>query len=331
MRHASTLLAVTILVLQAGSARADLSGSWRVGFPPTPGGPISEYCRFDFVESAGGELQGYLGVCLLGTDGVFSGTVDGAGALDLRIVAPDDIGCEAYGIAATVAPDANTWEGTFTCDFPLGISGDVTAVRCNPSMPGDCPETPGQSLPLRPHEVRACAPTPATPCQGSVGARASLKIQRSDLYHYALTFKLPDATGVTVADLGDPTTVRDYVACVYQTVGGVPVLTAMEPAWAATTCNEKPCWTVQPTGLKFLNKSTERSELTQLKLKVRGTGASTTVVKGGVTEVVLSPLNSVLQVPIIVQLLSGDDVCLGATFTRATVNAAGLLKAKNGQ
>ncbi len=327
----SSVFAVTVLVLAAGTAQADLTGSWRVGFPVSPGGPITEYCRFDLVESAGGELQGYLGVCLLGTDGVLTGTVDGAGALDLRIVAPDDIGCEAYGIAATVAPDTNTWEGTFTCDFPLGISGDVTAVRCNPSTPGDCPETSGQSLPLRPHEIRACAPTPATPCEGSVGARASLKLARSDTYHYALTFKLPDATGVTVADLGDPTTVRDYVACIYYTVGGSPAVLAMEPAFAATTCDEKPCWEVQPTGLKYKNKSTERSKITQLKVKVRGTGASTTVVKGGATTVVTLPLNVTPQLPITVQLLGGEDACLGATFTTATVSANGLLKAKNGQ
>jgi hypothetical protein len=330
MRLAS-VLAVTVLVLAAHGARADLTGSWRVGFSNAPGDPIMDYCRYDLVESAGGEVQGYLGVCILGTDGLLSGTVDGTGALTLRVVAPDDIGCEVYGIDGTVAPDVSTFDGNWTCDFPIQISGYLTATRCNPATPGDCPEVAGASLQPRPHEVRACAPTPATPCEGSVGARASLKIARSDTYHYALTFKLPDATGVTVADLGDPTTVRDYVACVYHTVGGSPVVAAMEPAWAATFCDDEPCWEVQPTGLKYKNKSTERGKITQLKVKVRGTGASTSVVKGGITTVLPPPVGNALELPIIVQLLAGDDVCFGATFTTATMNAAGLLKAKNGQ
>ena len=320
-----------VLVLAASLAHADLTGSWRVGFSNAPGDPVMDYCRYDLVESAGGEVQGYLGVCVLGTDGLLTGTVDGTGALDLRVVAPDDIGCEVYGISGTVAPDVSTFEGTWACDFPIQISGYLSATRCNPSTPGSCPEIAGASLQPRPHEVRACAPTPATPCQGSVGARASLKIRRSDFYHYALTFKLPDATDVTLADLGDPTTVRDYVACVYHTVGGVPVVAAMEPAWAATFCDDVPCWELGPTGLKYKNKSTERGKITQLKIKIRATGASTTVLKGGATTVHALPLNEGLGLPITVQLLSGNDTCVGATFTTATTNAAGLLKAKNGQ
>ena len=61
-------------------------------------GPLADFCRFDLVESAGGPIEGWLGLCGIGTDGVFSGSVDAGGGVALRIVAPDDIGCETYHI-----------------------------------------------------------------------------------------------------------------------------------------------------------------------------------------------------------------------------------------
>ena len=313
-------------------ARADLTGSWRVGFTNTPGGPPQDACRFDFVEEAGGSIRGYLGMCGLGTDGVFSGTVDPSGTLDVRIVAPDDIGCEVYGITGTVAPSGDSVDGAFACSFPIGFTGYLTMTRCDPLTPGSCPDiATGASLPPRPHEVHACTPEPAASCHGSPGAKAKLKMTRVDGFHYAVDFKLPDSTGVGVADLGDPLTVRDYVACVYHTVGGSRVLAAMEPAWAATTCLGKPCWQVKPNGVIYKNSAAKRGKLTQLKVKVRASGSSTTKVKGRVTTVLAPPIGSPLAMPVVVQLHAGDGACLGATFPTAFPNDGTLLKAKNGQ
>jgi hypothetical protein len=319
------------LAISAVVARADISGSWRVEFSNAPGEPPQDTCRFDFVESADGQVEGHLGLCLLGIDGVLSGTVDPSGALSLDIVAPgDNFGCEVYGIAATVAPAGDQIEGTWSCPSPP-VSGYVIATPCDPLMPGSCPETAGgQSLPPRPHEIRACTPEPAASCQGSSGTRATVTIERPDLHHYELAFKLPDATGMSVADLGDPTTVRDYVACVYHTVGGSPVLAAMEPAWAATFRDDKPCWQLRTTGVSYRNPERARGSLTKLKVKVRPTGRASSLVKGGVTAVTAPPVDVPLGLPVTVQLLA-DDACLGATFTTATVHEAGRLKAKNGQ
>jgi hypothetical protein len=328
MRIAVTILAVVIGATVAG---ADVTGSWRVGFTDAPGHPIGDYCRFDFVQAADGEIQGYLGRCGLGTDGLFSGTVDPSGPLTIRIVAPDDVGCEVYRIDATVAPSGDTIDGTFACSFPIALPGALTMTRCDPLTPGSCPETSGASLSPRPHEVRACAPTPAAPCQGSVGAKAKLKMVRADTYHYTIDFKLPDSTGVTLADLGDALTVRDYVACVYHDVAGGPVLAAMEPAWAATTCDGKPCWQVKPTGIAYKNRSAKRGKLVQLKVRIRSSGGSNSKVKGRVTTVQAPPSGTALGLPVTVQLLAGDGACLAATFPVATVSDGTQLKARAGQ
>ena len=131
-------------------------------------------------------------------------------------------------------------------------------------------------------------------------------------------------------DLGDPTTVRDYVACVYHTVGGSPSLAAMEPAWAATTCGSGPCWQLKASGVSYRNRDGVRGKLTKLKVKLRSSGSSSAAVKGHVTTVLAPPTYSALELPVIVQLLA-DDVCLGATFTTAIVNDPSRLQAKNGE
>jgi hypothetical protein len=244
----------------------------------------------------------------------------------LRIVAPDDVGCEVYGIAATVAPAEDVFDGAFSCDFPIAQGGYLTATRCDPGTPGSCPEVSGASLPPRIHEVRSCTPEPATPCQGSLDARAKLRLERDDTYHYGVKFKLPDAVGVAAADLGDPTSVRDYVLCVYDATA----LVAMEPAWAATTCNNRPCWQLPTNGVRYRNPEASRGKLTRLRVKARASGTGNAVVKGRVTTVSAPSVGLSLTLPVVVQLLA-DDTCLGATFTSATVNGPDLLDAKNGQ
>jgi hypothetical protein len=318
-----------LLAIFTGLAHADISGSWRVGFIEAPGQVPQEFCRFDLAEAAG-QVQGYLGICGLGTDGLLSGTVDASGGLSLRIVAPDDVGCEAYGIAATLAAAGNDFEGTFACDFPIPQGGYLTATRCDPLVPGSCPEVSGASLPPRPHEIRSCMPEPATPCQGSVDARARLRMERDGTYHYTFKFTLPDAAGITVADLGDPTTVRDFVVCVYDAIGSSPALVAMEPAWAATYCNGRPCWQLQANGVRYQNPAASRGKLTRLKVKIRGSGKSNVVVRGRVTIVSPPAAGFPLELPVVVQLLS-DDTCLGAAFSSATVNEPNRLDARNGQ
>jgi hypothetical protein len=321
-----------ILLVMPTLARADLSGSWRAGFSNTPGGPVQDSCRFDFVEEADGSLRGYLGMCGLGTDGVFSGTVDASGALAIRIVAPDDIGCEVYGITGTVAPSGDAIDASFACNFPTALTGYVTLTRCDPLTPGSCPNIiTGVSLPPRPHEVHACAPAPAASCHGSIGAHAKLAMTRADEFHYALTFKLPDSTAIGVADLGDPLTVRDYVACVYQTIGGAPVLVAMEPAWAATTCAGQPCWQLKSDGVAYKNPLAKRGKLTQMKIKVRTSGSSKTTVKGRATTVTAPPSGTALEPPVVVQLFAGDGACLGATFPTLLLNDGTSLKATHGE
>ena len=312
------------------AARANLTGSWRVGFTDVPGGAGQDFCRFDLVEAADGQVQGYLGICGLGTDGLLSGTVDASGALTLHIVAPDDAACEVYTIAGTVTPAAVRIDAAYSCAYPLALSGYLVATPCDPLTPGSCPELSGLSLPKRLHEVRACTPEPASSCHGSTAGKAKLTIERSDTFHYAFNFGVPDATGITLADLGNPTTVRDYAVCVYHTVGGTPVLVAMEPAWAATTCGTKPCWTVQATGVKYRNTTGRRGKLSQLQVKLKRSGVANAAAKGRVTTVLPPPVGVQLGLPIVVQFLA-DDTCVAATFTTGTVNADGRLTAKGGQ
>jgi hypothetical protein len=325
--------ACVLLGVAAATAHADLTGSWRVGFPVPPF-PTSEFCRFDMVEAPDGQIEGWLGICGIGTDGLLSGRVDASGMLSLRIVAPDDAGCEAYGISATVAPSGDAIDGTYQCDFPLpGLSGPVTFTRCDPETPGSCPEVSGASLPPRLHEVRSCAPEPTPTCLGSPGARAKVRAKReSGGRRYDFRFTLPDATGVTPMGLGDPTTVRDYVACIYHTVGGSPVLAAMEPAWAGTFCD---CWTVDSNQVlyrnpRYRNDFGTRGKLARVKVLIRPSGASSIRVKGRATTATPPPIAS-LQLPVVVQLLAGDDLCVGATFTTAITLTSDLLRATGGQ
>jgi hypothetical protein len=153
---------------------------------------------------------------------------------------------------------------------------------------------------------------------------------RADEFHYALAFKLPDSTAIGVADLGDPLTVRDYVACVYQTIGGASVLAAMEPAWAATTCVGQPCWQLNSNGVAYKNPRAKRGKLMQIKVK-RTSGSSSTTVKGRVTTVLAPPSGTALEPPVVVQLFAGDGACLGATFPTLLLNDGTFLKAKHGE
>jgi hypothetical protein len=220
-------------------------------------------------------------------------------------------------------------DGTYACTHPLaGLTGDVLLTRCDPLTPGSCPEGPGAGLPPRLHEIRACTPTPAT-CSRPTKARARLRVEQDDTFHWKVAFTIPDAPGVTVPDLGDPTTVRDYVACVYHTVGGVPELVGMEPAWAGGLAS--PCaWTTIPAGVKYRNRSGQVGKLQQVTAKVKATGLSTAAVRGRATTVLTPPPGSTLGLPVVVQLLA-DDTCYGATFTAATENGPDLLRARYGQ
>src|SRR6185369_4844663 len=283
MRHVAALL-VTSAMLAVCAARADVTGSWRVGFSNYPGGPIGDFCRFDLVESADGQVEGWLGLCGLGTDGVFSGSVDSSGGVTLHIVAPDDVGCETYHINGSLTAAMDEIDGSYLCTHPLGgLGGDVQLTRCDPLTPGSCPETRGAGLAPRVHEIRACTPAPAV-CQGAIGTKAKLTVRRDDPFHWKLTFKLPDISGVTLADLGDPTTVRDYVLCIYETVAGSAALVGMEPAWADTPCGAAPCWATTSTGLKYRNGTGRLGKLRNITAKVRS-GIGKVLVKGGVTTV----------------------------------------------
>src|SRR5262245_12448441 len=158
MRHMSALF-VTVILLVATLAHADVTGSWRVDFLDVPGGTVGDSCRFDLVETAGGQIEGWLGLCGLGTDGVFSGSIDSGGDVALHIVAPDDVGCETYGIDATLNGAMDAIDGSFLCTHPLaGLLGAVHMTRCDPLTAGSCPEIQGAGLPPRLHEIRACTP-----------------------------------------------------------------------------------------------------------------------------------------------------------------------------
>ena len=325
----ATALFVTLALM--GVARANLTGHWRVGFTNVSGGPIGDYCRFDFVESPPGQIQGHLGLCGLGTEGVFSGTLDGSGNVALHIVAPDDIGCTVYRMNGTVAPTMDAIEGTYVCDYPLaGLHGDVVVTRCDPLTSGSCPETSGASLPPRVHEIRACTPAPAAACRTPTVPTAKLKLARAATFHWKMAFTLPAAATTTLPELGDPTTVRDYVACVYQTVAGNPVLLGMEPAWAATQCGVKPCWTKLATGVKYHNRTGRLGKLIGLTAKIRKSGAANVVAKGNVTTVLAPAPGATLGLPVIVQVLA-DDVCFGASFPTALLNGPDALNAKFGE
>jgi hypothetical protein len=226
------------LCLGVGSAAAfDLTGAWRVDFT-LPSGGLGDTCRFTFDQNAAGQVQGKLTGCILGTNGVFAGAVDAGGGFTLWISAPDDPGCETYSMTGTVTADDQHAEGTFLCEFPFHLAGDFTAAPCDPDLPGSCPgATPT-------HEVRACRLSEiSTGCDVSATAAGKLTLRREDTYHYKVKLRLPRVAGTVLADFGDPTTLRDYVACLYDTSGGVPRLLAMEPIFAGSGCGDGPCWT----------------------------------------------------------------------------------------
>jgi hypothetical protein len=319
-------VALTILstIASSFSARADVNGPWRVEFT-IPGGGSGDACRFTFSQSGADELAGKLTGCALGTDGIFTGTRDVSGNVELTIVAPDDPGCEIYTMSGTLAPDEQSIAGTFLCLTPLTLAGNFDATVCDPDVPGECPGS-NPSMPLS-----LCYPhSTATGCKVSTTAKAGIKIERDSDLRYEAKLRIPRASATMPAELGDPTTTRDYVACLYHTVGGELTLFAAEPILAGRSCGSVPCWKSTTTGFKYRNGSTRGSQLRSMLVKSGAAGKAKVKAGGGLSTILAPPVGTDLGLPVVAQIVSGDT-CWSATFLSADENAAGKLKAKGGQ
>jgi hypothetical protein len=315
-------LGAAAVLLAAGSAGAlDVTGPWRVSFVDPATSVIGDECRFTMVHTAPDQVGGRLNGCGLGTEGIFVGTVDPtSGALALTIIAPDDPGCALYTMSGTVAPDATTALGTFTCFTPLMGTGNFTARICDPMVTGDC------HGPTPPAPLSVCNPSqPATGCAGTTTRPAKLAVSRNPFsYDAKLTLTRADAT--SLAALGDPLTSRDYVVCLYHSPAGQPALFAAEPILAGSNCGSRPCWKSTSKGVIYRNGTGAGSQLRKLKAKAGVAGKALLKAQGALTTVAAPPAGVPLTLPVVAQVVAGDT-CWSATFDSATVNTADELAA----
>lgn len=143
-----------------------------------------------------------------------------------------------------------------------------------------------------------------------------------------LKWKLAHGGQATVAELGDPLggTVTIGV-CLYD------VSAASQPLLAGSvvgggTCNGKPCWKSLATGYRYKDKGGSADGVTDVKLRVSGTGEIALVVKEKGAGLAMPALG--LVPPVRLQLVLGDaggTTCWESSFPSAIKNDAALFKA----
>jgi len=201
--------------------------------------------------------------------------------------------------------------------------GDGLGDFCDP-CPGDV--------------VNACCP--AEPIAGCVEpidagkAKLILKDNATDAKD-GLIFKWSKGDVLDPAtDFGDPVSGgTHWVMCVYDELGNVaaPVVTADLPPGGI--CAGKPCWSANPTGLKYGDKLVANDGI--LKMTIKGDadmpGKSKVTLKGKGDPLTFPPamLPFAQDSTVTVQLRASDAACLQARFSTNQRNTAAQFKASS--
>ena len=233
---------------------------------------------------------------------------------------PDGTACDD-GMACTIA-DACT---AGVCTGSSMTCGDgVLQAACGEEC-DDGNTTPGDGCDATCHIVFECTPAPVSGCRAPLGPTnlAFVRDQHLDAKD-KLTWKWKKGGATTKAEFGSPTTVTDYLLCVYD--AGTLVSRARIPA--DSTCAGRPCWRETSSGFKYKDNETSPDGIRNLSLKEGATGKAVIILRGKGVDLDVPPLP--MTQPVRVQLRNTDDVCWEAVYdTPAQKNTASQYKDKS--
>jgi DNA-binding beta-propeller fold protein YncE len=173
-----------------------------------------------------------------------------------------------------------------------------------------------------------CTPAPAVGCRIPLRPRAA-SLQLSDRpgsTNKVFTLRWARGSAVTPADLGTPTTMTEYVACLYDAAGPQPVASLVAPA--GETCGALPCWKPVPSGFAYSDPALTPDGLNKATVSAGADGRSRLIWKAKGPSV--PPLGLPLQGPVVLQIQASNGTCWEATFPTATVNDGTTWKGKSG-
>jgi len=185
-------------------------------------------------------------------------------------------------------------------------------------------------------ENLCCPVAPISGCVEPIDAgKAKLIIKDIDDAKDGLVFKWSKGGVLDPAtDLGDPVSGgTHFVMCIYDEAGNVaaPVVTADVPPGGI--CGTKPCWSANPTGLKYGDKLAANGGI--MKMTIKGDadtpGKSKLTLKGKGTPLTFPPamLPFAQDSTVTVQLRASDAACIQARFSTNQKNTAEQFKASS--
>jgi Bacterial Ig domain len=181
-----------------------------------------------------------------------------------------------------------------------------------------------------PTPVDICGDEPASGCRQSIVPRGSLLTltKGKTSAQNRLYWKWGKGMLTAKSDFGVPTSLTDYGLCVYDG-GGTRLLSARVPRGDLCRTNElRPCWLEKSRGYRYVDRELTPDGIQQVLLKAGTTGKAQIVVKGRGTPLALPSL-AVMQLPVRVQLVTGNGTCWEATFAGTFKNTATHFKAKS--
>lgn len=184
--------------------------------------------------------------------------------------------------------------------------------------------------------VNACCPVaPVSGCVEPIDAgKAKLVIKDGADAKDGLTFKWSKGGALNPAsDLGDPVGgSTHYALCIYDEVGGVPAAIVEAHVPPGGTCGTKPCWSANPTGLKYGDKLSSADGILKMTLKGSLTpGKPKVSLKGKGVPLAFPPamLPFAQDTTLTVQLRTSNAACIQARFSTNQKNTATLFKASS--
>ena len=166
------------------------------------------------------------------------------------------------------------------------------------------------------------AAAPATGCRAARSGTVQLRNTTPDKKD-VLVWHWKQGAATSAAELGAPTTTTGYALCVYDAVGGVPVLRLGASLPGGARCRSKACWKVLGSGaVKYADRDGAAHGVTGLLFKPGAPASLTLKGKGG--HLALAPFPLAQQPAVTLQLKRTDaPLCWESVFTAPATHSDG--------